>query len=160
MTVGVVVGVLGPLLIDVTHPVGHAVHLVLSAGWSWAALAFCVGLARKSRGEAVLLATASLVTAVIAYYLTKLGQGTYLTVDLDDPTGAAPTSSGARSPRRRCSGAGSPVSRGPFWGWPGTWHGIPDRAACPSGCWFPCWPSSRCRSDSASKRRCRTPWSV
>ncbi|MFD5494191.1 DUF6518 family protein [Streptomyces sp. NPDC127091] len=90
LTVGVVVGVLGPLLIDVTHPVGHAVHLVLSAGWSWAALAFCVGLTRKPRGEAVLLATASLVTAVIAYYLTKLGQGTYLTVDLDDPTGAAP----------------------------------------------------------------------
>ncbi|MBL3665705.1 hypothetical protein JL475_06770 [Streptomyces sp. M2CJ-2] len=90
LTVGAVVGVLGPLLIDATHPVGHAAHLVLSAGWSWAALAFCVGLARKSRAESVFLATASLVTAVIAYYLTKLGQGTYLTVDLDDPTGVTP----------------------------------------------------------------------
>ncbi|WP_406725660.1 DUF6518 family protein [Streptomyces sp. GD-15H] len=88
--VGAGVGVLGPLLINATHPVGHAVHLVLSAGWSWAALAFCVGLARKSRAESVVLAAASLVTAVVAYYLTKLGQGAYLTLDLGDPAGATP----------------------------------------------------------------------
>ncbi|MGW1898264.1 DUF6518 family protein [Streptomyces hirsutus] len=87
LTVGAVLGVLGPLLINATDPVGHPVHLVLSAGWSWAALAFCVGLARESRVESVVLAVASLVTAVIAYYLTKLGQGHYLTLGRGDPSG-------------------------------------------------------------------------
>ncbi|MFE9924724.1 DUF6518 family protein [Streptomyces sp. NPDC005774] len=90
LTIGVVLGVLGPLLINATDPVGHPVHLVLSAGWSWAALAFCVGLARESRAESVVLAPASLVTAVIAYYLTKLGQGQYLTLDRGDPPWATP----------------------------------------------------------------------
>jgi Family of unknown function (DUF6518) len=84
---GVALGVLAPLLGTVEAPAVHALHLVLAAGWSWAALAFCVGLACKSRIKSAILAPASLTAGVIAYYVTKLGQGEYLEwVNLDDPS--------------------------------------------------------------------------
>ncbi|MEU8435958.1 hypothetical protein AB0F18_24195 [Streptomyces sp. NPDC029216] len=84
---GATFGALAPLLGTVGNPAGHAAHLVLSAGWAWAALAFCVGLTRRSKAESVLLAAATLLVAVLAYYLVKLGQGEYLTADLNDPSG-------------------------------------------------------------------------
>ncbi|MFJ2240984.1 DUF6518 family protein [Streptomyces sp. NPDC087859] len=79
ITSGVTLGALAPLLGTVETSTGHAAHLVLAAGWSWAALAFCVGLARKSRVESAIFSASSLVSAIIAYYITKLGQGEFLT---------------------------------------------------------------------------------
>lgn len=89
LSIGVTIGVVSPLLGAVESSIGQAVHLVLDAGWSWAALAFCVGLARKSRTESIVLASASLIVAVVAYYLTKLGQGEFLAADLSDLSGGA-----------------------------------------------------------------------
>ncbi|KUL33893.1 hypothetical protein ADL22_32115 [Streptomyces sp. NRRL F-4489] len=90
LAAGAVIGALAPLLDGFAGPAGHAAHLVLDAGWSWAALAFCVGLARRSRIESAVLAWLSLPAAVTAYYLTKLAQGAYVTVDLADPAGGTP----------------------------------------------------------------------
>ncbi|POX49840.1 hypothetical protein C3488_16305 [Streptomyces sp. Ru72] len=87
LTAGTLLGILGPLLLTTGGSAGRVASLVLSAGWSWAALAFCVGLARNSRTESVVLAPAALVAAVIAYYATKLRQGQFLAADLNDPTG-------------------------------------------------------------------------
>ncbi|MGW5676039.1 DUF6518 family protein [Streptomyces sp. NPDC003860] len=89
LAAGATLGVLAPLLAAVSGSVSHAAHLVLAAGWTWAALAFCVGLSRKSRIESVVLASVSLLAAVIAYYLVKLGQGEFLTADLNDLSGGA-----------------------------------------------------------------------
>lgn len=89
LTVGAMLGILAPLLGTVGGSIGNAASLVLSAGWTWAALAFCVGLARKARMESVILASASLLVAVIAYYVTKLSHGEFLTADLNDPSGGA-----------------------------------------------------------------------
>ncbi|MFF1714748.1 DUF6518 family protein [Streptomyces sp. NPDC058268] len=83
---GAAIGALGPLL-GAAGSVGHAAHLTLDAGWSWAALAFCVGLARKSRTESAVMAAVSLVAAVLSYYLTKMGQGEFLTANLNDLSG-------------------------------------------------------------------------
>lgn len=80
-------GVLAPLLVDVGGPVIHATHLILSAGCTWAALAFCAGLGRSRKIDSAVVATIALLAAVIAYYLTKLGQGEFITADLSDPTG-------------------------------------------------------------------------
>jgi hypothetical protein len=87
LTAGATLGILSALLDTVGGSVVHAAYLVLAAGWAWAALAFCVGLARNRRLESVTLASASLLTAVITYYLTKLGQGEFLTADVNDPSG-------------------------------------------------------------------------
>ncbi|WP_019075195.1 DUF6518 family protein [Streptomyces hokutonensis] len=84
---GVALGVIAPLLETTDSSVGHVAHLVLSAGWSWAALAFCVGLAGKSRVKSAVLAPISLVVAVVAYYVTKLERGEFMEpVDLADPS--------------------------------------------------------------------------
>lgn len=85
LTAGAALGVLAPLLEMTSASPGHVAHLVLDAGWSWAALAFCAGLARKSRIESVILAPASLIAAVIAYYVTKLERGEILAAGLNDP---------------------------------------------------------------------------
>ncbi|MGI5438856.1 DUF6518 family protein [Streptomyces shenzhenensis] len=86
LTAGAVFGVLAPLLEPVGIPVVHAIHLVLAAGWSWSALAFCVGLAQESRLRAAVLASVSLMAAVFAYYVTKLEKGKFqLLVDMKDP---------------------------------------------------------------------------
>ncbi len=87
LTAGAMLGILAALLLAVDGSVGHAVYLVLAAGWSWAALAFCIGLARNRRMESAILASASLLTAVITYYLAKLGHGDFLTADVNDPSG-------------------------------------------------------------------------
>ncbi|MBV7698376.1 DUF6518 family protein [Streptomyces sp. TRM70350] len=88
LTAGTAIGVLAPLLQTPDVLAAHVAHLVLAAGWSWGALAFCVGLARKSRIESAVLAPASLIAGVIVYYVTKLEQGQFLAADLDDPSKA------------------------------------------------------------------------
>ncbi|MFE7767820.1 DUF6518 family protein [Streptomyces sp. NPDC057438] len=61
---------------------------MLSAGWSWAALAFCVGMAETgSKVRSAALGTSALLIAVLAYYAVKAGQGDYESADLSDPTG-------------------------------------------------------------------------
>lgn len=75
---GATLGVLAPLLGMTDAAAGHVAHLLLSAGWSWAALAFFVGLACESRIVSAVLAPASLVVGVIAYYATKLRQAANL----------------------------------------------------------------------------------
>lgn len=90
LAVGTALGVLGPALETTGIAAVHVAHLVLSAGWSWAALAFCMGLTRKSRSESAILAPVSLIAAVIAYYVVKLDRGEYLeAVNLADPSQGA-----------------------------------------------------------------------
>ena len=63
LTAGAALGILAALLATTGGSVGHVADLVLAAGWAWAALTFCVGLARNRRMESVVLASASLITA-------------------------------------------------------------------------------------------------
>ncbi|MEV4440330.1 DUF6518 family protein [Streptomyces sp. NPDC049577] len=84
---GAIVGMLGPLLLSVDGPVAHVGNLVLAAGWAWAAMAFFVGLGRKSRIESAILAPASLVAGVIAYYVVEAVQGKFRMSDLRFPGG-------------------------------------------------------------------------
>ncbi|WP_254878632.1 hypothetical protein [Streptomyces sp. NA04227] len=91
LAIGTVFGALAPLL-EASDGMGHVAHVVLAAGWTWAALAFCVGLARKSRVESAALAAVSLTSAVIAYYATKFKQGEFQVANLADPSGAAQVS--------------------------------------------------------------------
>ncbi|GAQ67592.1 hypothetical protein SsS58_08048 [Streptomyces scabiei] len=87
LTAGAVLGVLGPLLESAGSPMGHVAHLVLSAGWTWAALAFCVGLTGRSRTGSAVLAPACLSVGVITYYAAKLQRGEFREfVALDDPS--------------------------------------------------------------------------
>lgn len=84
---GAVFGVLAPLLETSGSPALHAAHLVLAAGWSWAALAFGIGLACKSRIKSSILAPVALTAGVIAYYAIKVGRGEFTeAVNLDDPS--------------------------------------------------------------------------
>ncbi|MFE5806750.1 hypothetical protein [Streptomyces sp. NPDC056491] len=87
LVAGVILGVSGPLLLSADGAVGHAAHLVLSAGWSWAALAFCVGIISSSKRQSAVLGVLSLVAASLAYYLVKAGQGEFMAADLTDTTG-------------------------------------------------------------------------
>ncbi|SMF58469.1 hypothetical protein [Streptomyces sp. Amel2xC10] len=84
---GVTLGVLAPLLEAADASALHVAHLVLAAGWSWAALAFVVGTSCESRVKSAVLAPASLAAGVIAYYVTKLERGGFLEwVNVDDPS--------------------------------------------------------------------------
>ncbi len=87
LAAGVVVGIAGPLLGMSGDPVSHVASIVLSAGWAWAALAFCVGLTQRGKVQAAVLAPASLLVAVNAYYLTWMGQGRFQAADLSDRSG-------------------------------------------------------------------------
>ncbi|MFE5036437.1 hypothetical protein [Streptomyces sp. NPDC056683] len=89
LAAGAALGFLGPLLEMADSSAGHVAHLILAAGWSWAACAFLVGLARKSRIESAAFAPASLIVGVVTYYATKLEQGYFLSADLDDPSQGA-----------------------------------------------------------------------
>ncbi|MFD5284255.1 hypothetical protein [Streptomyces rubrogriseus] len=71
---GATLGALAPLFETTSNSPAHVVHLILAAGWTWAALAFCVGVARKSIFESASLAPAALITAVASYYATKTAQ--------------------------------------------------------------------------------------
>jgi hypothetical protein len=84
---GVALGVSAPLLGAIEFPVINSLHLVLSAGWVWAALAYCVGFSLRSRIRSAIVAGSALTAAVVAYYVTKLIQGEYREwVNLDDPS--------------------------------------------------------------------------
>lgn len=84
---GVVIGICGPLLSSDGGQLGHAAHVVFSSGWSWAALAFCVGVMGESRMRSAILGTISLLIAVLTYYSAKASQGDFQSADLSDPTG-------------------------------------------------------------------------
>ncbi|WP_234327407.1 hypothetical protein [Streptomyces sp. NRRL WC-3742] len=88
LTAGALLGVLGPVTGAADGSATHAASLVLSAEWTWAALAFFVGLAQKSKTGSAVLASASLIAGVIAYYAVKLNHGDFLRADLSDPSGA------------------------------------------------------------------------
>ncbi|MGA5227270.1 DUF6518 family protein [Streptomyces koyangensis] len=88
--IGILIGALGPLLMTVDNPIGHATHLVVSGGWSWAALAFACGIAGKSKVESAILATVTLVVAAISYYLIKVSRGEFATVDPNSLSVATP----------------------------------------------------------------------
>ncbi|WP_158677753.1 hypothetical protein [Streptomyces sp. SPB074] len=81
------VGVLGPVLSEVHNPAIHVAHVVLSAGWFYAALAYFSGVGASGRLRAAVTGTGALVVAVIAYYVTKAAQGTFTNADLSDHTG-------------------------------------------------------------------------
>lgn len=86
---GIALGCAGPMLIGFDGVAFQVVHLIASSGWAWAALAFCVGLAQKTRAKAALWAPGSLIIGVVVYYLVKLLQGGYRTMDrLADPMGS------------------------------------------------------------------------
>ncbi|MET7507096.1 hypothetical protein [Streptomyces albidoflavus] len=85
----VLLGVSGPLLMTAQAWPVQAAHLVLSAGWSWAALAFGVGTRARSLAGSAALGTYALVIAVFAYYLVKAAQGKFATMDMSDPAGPA-----------------------------------------------------------------------
>jgi len=85
MAAGALLGILAPLLSATPGLPTHVASLVLSAGWAWAALAFAVGLTQTSRVASAVLACASLVVAVIAYYATKTACGDFRTLDPHNP---------------------------------------------------------------------------
>ncbi|MFD5336804.1 DUF6518 family protein [Streptomyces hawaiiensis] len=87
LAVGAIFGACGPLLTSTGGQVGHAIHLILSAGWSWAALAFFAGMSGASKLRSAITGATALLSAVLTYYLTKAGQGEYLAADLSDPSG-------------------------------------------------------------------------
>ncbi|MER5783085.1 hypothetical protein ABT104_15385 [Streptomyces mobaraensis] len=83
---GAFVGVSGPMFLS-ADGVGHALHLTLSAGWMYAAVAFFAGMVGMSKKRSAVMGVVSLVAAVIAYYLAKLEQGKFTQADLADHTG-------------------------------------------------------------------------
>lgn len=89
LAIGVILGASGPLLLATDAPFGQVAHLTLSAGWSWAALAYFVGMAGGSKMRSAATGTLALMSAVCVYYATKAQQGAYLAADLSDPTGQA-----------------------------------------------------------------------
>ncbi|MFI0815476.1 hypothetical protein ACH4TX_02775 [Streptomyces sp. NPDC021098] len=84
---GVIVGICGPLFASAAGGVGNVVHVTFSSGWSWAALAFCLGMMGESKKRSTAIGVISLVVAVLSYYLAKAGQGDFETADLSDKTG-------------------------------------------------------------------------
>ncbi|MGP4004665.1 DUF6518 family protein [Streptomyces sp. 8N706] len=87
LVTGAVLGASGPLLLSTGGQAGNAAHLTLSAGWAWAALAFLIGIFGRTKIQSASAGTTALVCAVLAYYLTKAGQGEYVSADLNDLTG-------------------------------------------------------------------------
>ncbi len=85
MAASVLLGILAPLLSTTQDLPAHVASLLLSAGWLWAALAFLAGRTQTSRVASALLACASLIVAVIAYYVTKTVRGDYQTLDHRHP---------------------------------------------------------------------------
>lgn len=84
---GALVGAGGPLLDSVDAGFAHALAAILSAGWCYAALALCAGLAGSTKQRAASAGGISLLAAVLAYYITKACQGDFRAVDFADKTG-------------------------------------------------------------------------
>ncbi|MEU6490747.1 DUF6518 family protein [Streptomyces sp. NPDC046984] len=83
---GVALGVAPPLLEGDSDTIAHAVNIILSGGWPWAALALFVGAAQNSRIESMILAAASLLAAVVAYYSIKATDSYVMRLNLGDPS--------------------------------------------------------------------------
>ncbi len=71
LAAGLLLGIAGPLAGKSESPVGAALNLILSGGWSWACYAFLVGYFRRSKIESALLSSFGLTIGVIAYYIYK-----------------------------------------------------------------------------------------
>ncbi|WP_266707746.1 DUF6518 family protein [Streptomyces sp. NBC_00102] len=82
---GAVTGTGGPLL-DASTRTG-VLGAVLVAGWCYASIPFCLGMAGASRWKAVISGTTALIVAVISYYSLKAVQGDFRTVDFSDTSG-------------------------------------------------------------------------
>lgn len=87
LAAGAILGASGPLLLSSDGTIGRTAHLILSAGWAWAALAFFMGMLRPSKLEAAAMGALSLVSASLVYYVVKASQGEFQGVDLTDHTG-------------------------------------------------------------------------
>lgn len=84
---GAVVGAGGPLLDATGGDFAYALAAILSAGWCYTALAFCVGIADTTKLRAAVGGAVSLTVAVLAYYSTKATQGDFVAADLTDTAG-------------------------------------------------------------------------
>ncbi|MGW3462787.1 DUF6518 family protein [Streptomyces olivaceoviridis] len=84
---GAAVGVGGPLLDASASPLARVLGAVLVAGWCYAAVPFCLGMAGASKWKAVTSGTISMLIAVISYYSLKAAQGDFRTVDLSETSG-------------------------------------------------------------------------
>ncbi|MFJ2566700.1 MULTISPECIES: DUF6518 family protein [unclassified Streptomyces] len=84
---GAAVGIGGPLLDASASPSASALGAVLVAGWCYAAISFCLGMASTSRLKAATVGTATLLIAVVSYYSLKAAQGDFRTVDLSETSG-------------------------------------------------------------------------
>ncbi|MFJ9584504.1 hypothetical protein [Streptomyces acidicola] len=81
------VGVGGPLLDASASPLARALGAALVAGWCYAAIPFCLGMAGTSKLKAVTGGTVALLITVISYYSFKATQGDFQTVDLSETSG-------------------------------------------------------------------------
>ncbi|MGW3510488.1 DUF6518 family protein [Streptomyces sp. NPDC000994] len=84
---GAVVGAGGPLLDATGGGFAYALAAILSAGWCYAALAFCAGMVDTTKLRAAVGGAVSLTVAVLAYYSTKATQGDFVAGDLTDTAG-------------------------------------------------------------------------
>jgi hypothetical protein len=83
----IAVGIFGPLSLSIEGQAAHVMNVIFSAGWSWAALAFLVGMSGKSKLRSSGAGALSLIIAVLAYYLTEVVRGDFRQVDFSDHTG-------------------------------------------------------------------------
>ncbi|MFF7141070.1 DUF6518 family protein [Streptomyces nodosus] len=81
------VGIGGPLLDASAGPWASALGAALVAGWCYAAIPFCLGMASTSKVKAAVVGTTALLITVVLYYSTKAAQGDFRTVDLSDTSG-------------------------------------------------------------------------
>ncbi|MFF9125861.1 hypothetical protein ACF09J_21565 [Streptomyces sp. NPDC014889] len=84
---GAAVGIGGPLLDASASPLASALGAVLVAGWCYAAVTFCLGMAGTSKLKAATVGTAALLITVVSYYSIKAAQGDFRTVDLSETSG-------------------------------------------------------------------------
>ncbi|MFJ6563519.1 hypothetical protein ACIQMV_27370 [Streptomyces sp. NPDC091412] len=84
---GAAVGMGGPLLDASASPWASALGAVLVAGWCYAAIPFCLGMASASKLKAATVGTAALLITVVSYYSIKAAQGDFRTVDLSETSG-------------------------------------------------------------------------
>ncbi|MFH9981219.1 DUF6518 family protein [Streptomyces sp. NPDC017179] len=84
---GAAVGIGGPLLDASASPLASALGAALVAGWCYAAIPFCLGMASTSKLRAATVGTAALLVTVVSYYSFKAAQGDFRTVDLSETSG-------------------------------------------------------------------------
>ncbi|WP_372505538.1 DUF6518 family protein [Streptomyces macrolidinus] len=84
---GAAVGIGGPLLDASASPSASALGAVLVAGWCYAAIPFCLGMASTSKLKAATVGTTALLITVVSYYSIKAAKGDFRTVDLSETSG-------------------------------------------------------------------------